>query len=261
MGWVYSTPTFLLGFLMMLVFVLVGLAGMAFTRKFIRPRLVVSAHDNEFVGVILHGMLVMYGLALGLIAINAWDNYANDSRLVSNEAAAIAMLHRDFSAYPDSTRNVLQLGLRDYTEHIIQQSWPVQRQGRVPDGGGAFVDRVEKNLYSFVPHSDAEIVYHSQALDAYNHMIEARRLRLDAVKSGLPAVMWAIVLLGAAICLAGSFLFRVDSPGLHYAMVGLLASLTGLVIFMILIFDSPFRGTHGVGPDAYELILHQLMKP
>ena len=88
MGWVYSTPTFLLGFLMMLVFVLVGLAGMAFTRKFIRPRLVVSAHDNEFVGVILHGMLVMYGLALGLIAINAWDNYANDSRLVSNWAHA-----------------------------------------------------------------------------------------------------------------------------------------------------------------------------
>ena len=42
-------------------------------------------------------------------------------------------------------------------------------------------------------------------------------------------------------------------------MVGLLASLMGLLIFLIVIYDRPFRGSHGVSSEAYELIYNQLM--
>ena len=56
-----------------------------------------------------------------------------------------------------------------------------------------------------------------------------------------------------------AFLFHVHSIRLHYTMVGLLACLMGLVVFLIVTYDAPFRGTHGVDSEPYELILTQLM--
>jgi hypothetical protein len=44
-------------------------------------------------------------------------------------------------------------------------------------------------------------------------------------------------------------------------MVVLLASMMGLLIFMIVLYDYPFRGIHGVSSESYELIYDHLMKP
>jgi Protein of unknown function (DUF4239) len=260
MQWIYSVPLFPLGVLITIVFVGVGLSGMWLTQKFILPRLNVSAHDNEFTGAIIHGMLVIYGLAVALIVVAVWENYADVSKLVSREATAIAMLYRDVGAYPDSTSERLQHSLRTYTDEIIGEAWPLQRRGIIPTHGVELMNNFEDIIFAFAPKTEEQKILHAEALHAYNNLIEARRLRLDAVRSGLPGAMWAVVLLGALISLTSSFMFRVESAPLHYTMVSLLAALMGLVVFLILIYDSPFRGTHGVGSEAYELIRDHLMR-
>jgi hypothetical protein len=85
-------------------------------------------------------------------------------------------------------------------------------------------------------------------------------LRLDAVGSGLPAAMWSIVLFGAVISLFAAFFFHVESLALHKVMVALLAAIMARVIYVIVIYDHPFRGSHGIGPEAYGLVYDQLMK-
>jgi hypothetical protein len=92
-------------------------------------------------------------------------------------------------------------------------------------------------------------------------MIQARRMRLDAVNTGLPGVMWTVVVMGAVISVGASFLFRVDDVRLHVMLVTLLAMFIGMVIFMTLALDRPFRGELGVRADPYQLIYDHLMKP
>jgi hypothetical protein len=84
-------------------------------------------------------------------------------------------------------------------------------------------------------------------------MIQARRLRLDAVHTGLPAVMWVIIVLGALISLSASFFFKVEDVRLHGIQVLLLAVFIGLVIFMIFALDRPFQR---VGVNAGASIHH-----
>ena len=92
-------------------------------------------------------------------------------------------------------------------------------------------------------------------------MIQARRLRLDAVSIGLPGVMWTVVLAGAVISLSACFFFQVEDVRLHVILVTLLAMFIGLVIFMTFALDRPFRGDLGVRPEPYQLIYDHLMKP
>ena len=72
--------------------------------------------------------------------------------------------------------------------------------------------------------------------------------------------MWSVIIIGAFISLSASFFFKVDDVRLHMIEVLLLAVFIGLVIFMILSLDRPFRGDLGIGPDPYQLVYDQLMK-
>jgi hypothetical protein len=52
----------------------------------------------------------------------------------------------------------------------------------------------------------------------------------------------------------------VEDARLHIFEVLLLAVFIGLVIFMILSLDRPFRGDLGIGAEPYQLVYDQLMK-
>jgi len=115
-------------------------------------------------------------------------------------------------------------------------------------------------LIGFEPGTEGQKILHAETLRAYNEFIQARRLRLDAVNTGLPAVMWMVVIAGAFIGLSASFFFKVDVARLQGIHTLLLAVFIGLVIFMIFSMDRPFRGDLALQPGAYQLIYDQLMK-
>ena len=58
--------------------------------------------------------------------------------------------------------------------------------------------------------------------------------------------MWAVIVIGAFIGLSASFFFKVEDARLHAIEVLLLAVFIGLVIFMIVALDRPFRGDLGI---------------
>jgi uncharacterized membrane protein YdbT with pleckstrin-like domain len=80
------------------------------------------------------------------------------------------------------------------------------------------------------------------------------------VNTGLPLVLWAVVVVGGLIGLSASFFFKVADARLHLIEVLLLAVFIALVIFMILSLDRPFRGDLGIRADSYQLIYDQLMR-
>jgi hypothetical protein len=127
-------------------------------------------------------------------------------------------------------------------------------------GGVERVDRFERILMDFEPSTERERILHSQTLQAYDRMIEARRLRLDSVEIALPGLMWAVTLVGAALCLTASYFFRVKDSRLQLTLVVLLATFMALVIFVILSFDRPYRGDMGIGSEPYQLVYDHLMR-
>lgn len=47
---------------------------------------------------------------------------------------------------------------------------------------------------------------------------------------------------------------------LHLSLVAILAAFIGLVIFLIVAMDNPFRGEFCVSPDPFQNLLDQMMK-
>jgi len=162
--------------------------------------------------------------------------------------------------YPQRERDALQDVLRGYTSQIINEAWPEQRQGRIPHTGVEWLDRFQAQLFVFEPASESQKILHAQTLAAYSHMVEARRLRLDAVNSGLPGVMWFVLLPGAMGCLLFSLFFPIEEPRFQAVLVAGVAGFVAMVLFVIVSLDRPFRGAMAIPADSYALIHDQLMK-
>ena len=239
---------------------LFAVGGLLVVRRRVLPHLRIQTADSEFAGAMLQSVMVFYGLAVALMAVNVSQTYSDVSKIVSGEASALNALYRDVSSYPEPIRLDLQQELREYTDQVIHGAWPLQRRGKTPTAGFEHMNRFQAVLDKFEPATEGQKILHGETLRAYNLLIQARRLRLDAATTSLPTVMWAVIIAGAFISLSASFFFKVEDARLHGILVTLLAVFMGLIIFMIFALDRPFRGDLGLRPDPYQLIYDQLMK-
>ncbi|HKO98713.1 MAG TPA: DUF4239 domain-containing protein [Pyrinomonadaceae bacterium] len=237
-----------------------AVVGLLLVRRLILPRLRIHVEDSEFTGALMQSVMVFYGLAVALIAVTVFQTYSDTMKIVEAEATALNALYRDVTSYPEPIRWELQKDLRYYTIQVIHEAWPLQARGEIPKAGLKHMTGFQAALTKFEPGTEGQKILHAETLRAYNQLIQARRMRLDAVGTGLPKVMWAVIVVGAFIGLSATFFFKVEDARLHIIEVLLLAVFIGMIIFMILSLDRPFRGDLGIRSDPYQLVHDQLMK-
>lgn len=237
-----------------------AVVGLLLVRRRVLPRLRIEQADSEFTGAMLQSVMVFYGLAVALIAVTVFETYSETTKVVTGEATALNLIYRDVTGYPEPLRSDLQKRLRDYTKYVIDEAWPLQQQGKIPSGGFGHMTLFQEALDKFEPVTEGQKLRHGETLRAYNSLIQSRRLRLDAVGTVLPTVMWVVILIGALIGLSASFFFKVHDARLHLIEVQLLAVFIGLIILMIITLDRPFRGNLGIRSDPYQSVYDQLME-
>ena len=92
---------------------LFAIGGLLLVRRRVLPHLRIHEEDSHFSAAMVHSVMVFYGLALALIAVNVFETYADVSKVTSQEATALAVLYRDVSTYPEPIRPLLQKQVRD----------------------------------------------------------------------------------------------------------------------------------------------------
>jgi high-affinity Fe2+/Pb2+ permease len=82
-------------------------------------------------------------------------------------------------------------------------------------------------------------------------------MRIVAAKEGLPGVLWAVLVFGAVVAVAFTYLFGMRNSWAHRLMVMSLTAVIALVLFTIGVMEHPFSGGASLQPDAFELILER----
>ncbi len=93
----------------------------------------------------------------------------------------------------------------------------------------------------------------------FNTFYEDRRARIYSLTSGIPAILWYTVAVGAIINVILMWLFDLR-PRAHWILGGLISFYLGTIISVIALMDHPYRGELGLSPDAFQLIYHQVMQ-
>lgn len=255
MSWVYDLPNWLFFLLCTGTTITFAGAGLLITRPWVKRHADKHAQQNDLVSYFLGASGVIYGIALGLVAAGVWNNFQTLSSQVDQEAAITAAIYQDIGAYPSPQRDTLQGKLRAYVQAVINQDWPLLRQGRMPSASTQCLYQLKRQLFAFVPSDVGLRLIHEQALDQYNELAKIRRARLQGSDSSIPAILWWVIILGAAINLVVTWFFVSDHVGYHLLLTILLALLLGALLFLTAAMDNPFRGGFSIGTDSFKLIL------
>jgi hypothetical protein len=253
--WIYDLPVWLFGLATVAVFVTLSVGGLLLSHDYIKKKFNTSESMNEAVSGYFGGITSLYGLLLGLVIVASWQYYDNASGLVSREEAAIGALYVDVNSYAEPQRTQMREIIKSYVNYIINDEWPAQAHGELLYGGRKFLLDLQQSLLDVDLGDSRKQLIMAEAMQAYNKLIEAHRMRLDAIDDGLPVVLWVIVISGAALSVLVSYFYHFTHFRSHLLMTTALATLAGLMVFLAASVDNPFRGAVSVSPDAYYRLL------
>jgi hypothetical protein len=231
-------------------FVLLSLVFARIVRT-IFPRELLLEH-NELAGFIFAVVGVIYAVILGFVAVGVWERFVSADDRTYDEASAVTAVYRDAGSF--SNWQLLRGDVRHYVRDTIDEGWPALQTGKpLPDTISA------EHLSRDVHHTP---VHDAREAEVFGHMIERtsealldRDARVTEDSSGLNGVMWLVVFVGGFVTVAFSYLFGFQRTVMQTVMIGTLALLIGLVMFLMMSLDYPFRGAIRVGPDAFERAL------
>jgi hypothetical protein len=236
------------------IFVLFTWVGAIFVRPFFRV-LVRSQPDlNTVLGNVVSMYGIFYGILIGLLAVSAYQNKAAVERSIASEGMALHGLMRNAAAYPEHVRDPLRQSLREYTQFVIDSEWRQMRRGEIPRGGRPYIDELQRHLVAFEPQSAGQQILHAETTKLFFEFLKFRVERLYNSTTGLPEIMWFVVLLGAFLSIFLVWMFNMSLVSQLF-LGGLLSFFVGIMVSLIMVLDRPLRGDFGIPPEVYELLL------
>ncbi len=258
-SWLYDLSSPVLCFLVVGSFVAFCVGGLLLTRGRVRRLHQVDHSHNDIVGFYLAAIAVIDAITLGLVAVGTWETYTDVQHRVDHEAAALAAIYRDASAYPEPLRTQMQNDLRFYYHQVVDVAWPMQRRGIVADVSGVALRKFQTDFMTFEPETKQQEILSAETYRSFNELSECRRDRMNSTTSDLPGPLWLMVIVGASLGIAATWLFDTRSFAMHMWLSVLYAVLIALPVYIIVTLDNPYRGRISIGPDPLVRVYEQLM--
>jgi len=250
-AWLESLPTWAAGVAIVGGFVISTLVtGLLVAR--VTSGEVLSAH-NDRAGFILAVIGVVYAVLLGFVAIGVWERFEAAQARSYEETTAIATVYRDADSFPNAP--VLRRLLQAYVRSVIDVEWPRMRRGEKTNISNPFLEQADRTVRDLPVTSERLADIHSEMLAAIDTALMDRQTRLTIDFIGINGIMWGVLIAGAYVTVGFTFLFGFERRVMQQLMIGGLSLIIGLVLFLTMALDYPFRGSIAVGPAAFHSLL------
>jgi hypothetical protein len=238
-----------------------GVARVAVAGLVAVQRLVPAARrreHNEVAGFIYAVVGVIYAVLLALTVIAVWEEHEAAKATVRQEANELADLFWLARRFPEPEGPRLQELALSYARVVAEEEWALMARG---DGSSpeawALMDAMRLRTQKLEVDTRSEQVLFERGLEHVDALADARRERMVEAEEGIPAVLWAVLVLGGLITVGFTYLFGLENTWSHRLMVAAVAGLIALVLFTVGTMEYSFSGGTRIGPEAFELVLER----
>jgi len=238
-----------LGIIIVGGFVLLALIGLLITRRLV-PSLQVSG-ENEIAGVILGVLAAIYGIVLAFVIVSLFEDFKKTQGDVRTEASALSKVYRDSQAFSPPEAKRVKTAVGDYVYDVVHKEWPAMSHGHESEKAWADLAAIYGSLRNYEPVTTSQQVFYGETVGRINDVTGARRERLNDNEESLPLTFEILLVGGAVLLLAFTFLFGMKSARLHATMVVSVAVLLGFNLLLALVLDYPFSGQVVVSNSAF----------
>lgn len=236
--------------------VLVSLAGAWLFHRYV-PRSILVEH-NEIAGFVFAVVGVVYAVLLAFLAIAVWEHFQGAEERTYDEASRLTVVYRKSDLF--SQAHILRAELTDYVQLIVDREWAEMFRGQLDPTAEALGERIAFQVRHLPVSSPAQQNVHAAMIESMDDALLDRDYRTSEASIGVNSFIWFVLIAGAAATIAFAYLFAYGNRWAMIAIVGALAFMLGLVLYLITAVDYPFRGQIRVGPEAFLTALHHFQR-
>jgi hypothetical protein len=231
--------------------VLAALALVATVRQCFSQSVLKSAHDAT--GNLLAVVGTLYAVMLGLVVVDSMVRFEKAIDVTQGEATSLADIFLLAERFPDPFRTRIKQGCHDYAIAVVEKEWPLMARGFISVDARKAGLRLLRSLNGFEPSTEAEKAVFPIMLQEMQATWDHRRERVATAQSGLPAVEWVTLLIGAVVTVLFAGLFHVENIRLQALITAMAALVTGLNLYLVSLFAYPYAGDLVVSSQPFRL--------
>ena len=236
--------------LCILVPMLLAGLGLLIVRRMVHAHFLRQHHD--IAGPFFNTLGAIYGIFLAFIVSNTWHYYDQTSSNIVQEARYLESLHNNTAAFQEPFKSEIRSLVENYRDVLVNEEWPRLARG---EGSPNATAMLKKLTQTYAGHqlsgAASDGPFFSESVKNLEQLKGLRAARIDDAASGLLPFLWVILIVGAALTVAFSFLFGAQNFATHAVMTMLLTAVIALAFYTILTLDFPFTGPAAISPDAF----------
>lgn len=245
----------LLGVLVVGGTALFAVGALAVARRIFRHR--TAGSHNEVMIALYAGASVTYAVLLGFMVVVVWQAYDDAHRNLAGEAASLVSLYRLTYGMEAKEGTQMRALVRGYTKAVIVDEWPTfgldaagSNKTRKIIGD---IDRLFATMDAADKAADAQV--DAEILRTKSTIVDDRNLRLIEASDSIPWVIWLGAFGGAVIIIVMSCFINTEHAVPHFLMSAMMASLIGLLLFIVVALARPFTGVLPLSSRHFEQAL------
>lgn len=250
-SWVLIMDAWIFGFCVVGGSVLFSSLGVLLVRK----RMTVGnlKKHHEVAGYLLSIVGTLYSVLLGLIVVETQSKFDQAITMSRQEAdSCLDMFHLAY-AFPMPVRKKLHDHLQEYLHTLVEKEWDsVNEEGNFQQLATHPFRNICWELLDFEPQTNKEQQCYEKYLDNIEELADGRRYRLQVTHSGLPNVLWGVLIAGGALTVLFTYLFEVEDAKAQILMTALVALALSLNVLLVALFNNPYKGFLRISSYAFK---------
>ena len=231
---------------------LLSIVGLSLFRKAIPFRFLKQSHDVT--GPFFSTLGTVYGIFLAFVFTATWQAYSTTSTNVVQEARYLRDLYFITKAFPQPAQAELQQHLRNYRDSVVNDEWKSLGKGEASPRTIQLLQEVGNAYMRFKPSTSQENDFYHTSIQCLTTMNSLRASRIDDSSSGLPPILWLVLLVGAVATIGLSYLFEAQNFWLQAILTILLTGVISMTFCIIIDLDFPFTGATRISSESFQRI-------
>jgi hypothetical protein len=216
---------------------------------------------NDVVGPNVNVIGTTYAVLIAFMLSGVWTNLQNARLNAEQEANNLVNIFRFAYQLPPESRTQIQALARGYCNAMIYEEWPAMVREAQSPTAHRITQQLWHSLSSVQARNVSEQTVMDHSLSELTSMTEHRRIRLLQSRQRLPALLWAVLIVGGIVTVGSTCLFGVDNFKLHMVQVFEISFLLSLMLVAIASINRPYQGDVHVSPQAFRYALETMDEP
>ncbi|MBC7636942.1 MAG: DUF4239 domain-containing protein [Acetobacteraceae bacterium] len=248
----------LFSFLIVAGAILFAIGGVWFGRRALKGHVadghLAEGHNDVLVALFLTAG-VIYAVLLGLLVIAQRTSFDMAVSTTADEASLLVPLYRQSHIMSADHGGQMRVLLREYAIHVVRDWGKFQKTGKTSLDAGKIADAVIKLYANLTPTTKAQELVDAQFLATFSDLLLARHKRMLEASQNLPWLMWVAAIGGGIVVVGMSFFLYMERPVPHMVMTSVLASLTAMMLVIMMLLDHPFQGPLAISVEPFKVSL------